>query len=122
MRVLLADVHPKVRWALRTFIEEEPELTIVGEASEADTLMSQALKLQPDLILLEWELAGRPVHKLVSALRALVLGVQVVVLGSRPESERDALVAGADGFVSKADGPGQLLTVLRGMMVEGERQ
>lgn len=105
MRVLLADDHPKVRWALRTFIEEEPGLTIVGEASEVDSLLSQAVALQPDLILLEWELDGRPGDKLLSALRALDLPARVVVLSARQESERDALAAGADSFVNKADGP-----------------
>ena len=116
MRVLLADVHPKVRWALRTFIEEEPGLTIVGEVSEANTLLSQAVTLQPDLILLEWELHGWPADKLLSALRALDLPSRVIVLSWRPESEQDALAADADGFVYKADGPEQLLCVLRRLM------
>jgi DNA-binding NarL/FixJ family response regulator len=80
MRVLLADGHPKVRQALRMFIEEEPGLSIVCEVSAADTLLSQALALQPDLILLEWELQGRPGDKLVSALRALDLPAHVIVL------------------------------------------
>jgi two-component system nitrate/nitrite response regulator NarL len=120
MRVLLADDHPKVRWALRAFIEEEPGLTIVGEVSEVDTLLSQALTLQPDLILVEWELQAWPGDKLLSALRTLDLPAQVIVLGWRPESERDALAAGADGFVSKVNGPEKLLTVLRRMMTGGE--
>jgi len=118
MRVLMADDHPKVRWALRTFIEEEPGLTTVGEVSEPDTLLSQALTLQPDLILLEWELHGWPGDKVLSALRALNLPAQVIVLSWRPESERDALAVGADGFAGKADGPAQLLTVLRRLMTE----
>jgi DNA-binding NarL/FixJ family response regulator len=113
MRVLLADTHPKVRWALHTFIKEEPGLTIVGEAKGADTLLSQALTLQPDLILLEWELTGWPVDKLLAALRALDLPVRVIVLSWRPESEQDALDAGAAGFVNKAGGPEQLVAALR---------
>lgn len=112
MRVLLADDHPKVRWALRTFIKEEPGWIIVGETSGADTLLSQALVLQPDLILLEWELPGWAGDKLLSALRALDLPSRLIVLSKSSETERLALAAGADAFVSKANGPEQLLAVL----------
>jgi two-component system nitrate/nitrite response regulator NarL len=113
VRVLVADDHPKVRWALRTFMQEEPELTVVGEASDADMLLSQALLLRPDVILLEWELVGMPASKLLLALRALDLVVQVIVLSWQPDSRQAALVAGADDFVSKANGPEPLLVALR---------
>lgn len=113
MRVLLADDHPKVRQALRMCIQEEPELSIVGEASGAETLLSQAVVLQPDLILLEWELQGWPADRLLFALHALDLGAQVIVLSWRPECEQDALAAGADGFVCKAAGAGPLMAALR---------
>ncbi|MGC9468013.1 MAG: response regulator [Anaerolineae bacterium] len=113
MRVLLADGHPKVRHALRMFLAEEPELSIVGEVSGANTLLSEALALKPDLILLEWELRGWPAGKLLSALRALELPARIIVLSWRPETEEAALAAGADGFLSKAEGPEQLLAELR---------
>jgi DNA-binding NarL/FixJ family response regulator len=101
------------------FIEEEPGLSIIGEVSEPETLLSQALVLRPDLILLEWELGGWPAGKLLSALSALELPAQVIVLSRRPETEQGALAAGADGFVGKADGPDQLLAVLRRLMKGG---
>jgi DNA-binding NarL/FixJ family response regulator len=114
MRVLLADGHTQVRWALRTAIREEPGLTVIGEASNAQTLLSQAPGLQPDLILLEWELPGAPIGgALLSALRDLDLQARVVVLGRQPEAELAALSAGADLFVNKAAGPAQLLAALR---------
>lgn len=112
MRVLLADDHPKVRRALRMFMEEESGVRIVGEVSNVEALISQALALQPDLILLEWELQGCPGNNLLCGLRALNLRTHVIVLSWRPECEKDALAAGADGFVSKANGPEQLLAVL----------
>jgi DNA-binding NarL/FixJ family response regulator len=113
MRVLLADGHARARRALRMFIAEVPGLRIVGEVSEADTLLREALILQPDVILLDWELRGLPAGKLISALRGLNLSARVIVLSWRAESERGALAAGADGFVSKASGPEPLLAVLR---------
>jgi DNA-binding NarL/FixJ family response regulator len=113
MRVLLADDHTQIRWALRTAIREEPGLTVVGEVSDAKDLVSQAQALQPDLILLEWELPGRREGDLLSSLRTLDLQPRVIVLSQRPESEKAALAAGADAFVSKAEPPEQLLSALR---------
>jgi DNA-binding NarL/FixJ family response regulator len=112
MRVMLADSHTKIRWALRTVIEEEPGLTLVGEVSEAQDLLFQARSLQPDLILLEWELPGRA-NGFLNELRALDIAPYVIVLSSQPEQREAVLASGAGAFVSKADAPEQLLTTLR---------
>jgi len=120
MRVLLADGHTQVRWALRTAIGEEPGLTLVGEVSKAEDLMSQAQTLQPDLILLEWELPSGSTGELLSALRALGLQAKVIVLSRRPECEKAALAAGADAFVSKAAPPEALLLALRRLAKGGD--
>lgn len=118
MRVLLVDGHPKVRWALRTYIQEETEFAVVGEASDADTLFSQVQLLQPDLILLEWELTGIMSDKLLPALYTLAPAVRVIVLSSWWEPEQLALAAGATGFASKANGPEALLEMLRRLAIE----
>lgn len=118
MRVLLADAHRNVRWALRTAITEEPGLTVVGEVSDADHLLSQAQALQPDLILLEWELPGRTGEELLADLGTLNHGSRVIVLSGRPEARQAALAAGAEAFVSKADAPHQLLTTLHKLVRE----
>jgi DNA-binding NarL/FixJ family response regulator len=113
MRVLLADHHSQVRWALRTAIKEEPGLVVVGEVLESETLLSQAQALRPDLILLEWELPGRPLEEVLSTLHALNNGCQVFILSRQPECETAALEAGADAFISKATAPEELLVALR---------
>ena len=120
MRVMLADSHTQIRWALRTVIEEEPGLTLVGEVSEAQNLLSQVQSLQPDLILLEWELPGRS-NGFLAELLALNLDSHVIVLSSQPELREAVLSAGAEAFVSKADAPEQLLATLRNLVRQRER-
>ena len=115
MRVMLADSHTKIRWALRTVIEEEPGLTLVGEVSEAQDLLLQARSLQPDLILLEWELPGRE-NGFLGELRALDFAPYVIVLSSQPAQREAVLASGAEAFVSKADAPEQLLATLRSLV------
>jgi two-component system invasion response regulator UvrY len=118
MRVLLADHHSQVRWALRTAIKEEPRLVVVGEATDAETLLSQVRVLRPDLILLEWELPGRPVEEVLPTLHALNKGCQVIILSRQPQCETAALEAGADAFISKAAAPKELLAILRDLANE----
>jgi DNA-binding NarL/FixJ family response regulator len=122
MRVLLADDHSQVRWALRTVIKEEPSMTIVAEVSDAAGLLAEVQATRPDLLLLEWDLPGRAVSELLPEMRALGLQCSVVVLSRRPEVEKAALAAGADAFVSKANRPEQLLNVLCALVHSGKQR
>ncbi len=117
MRVLLADDHRQVRWALRTVISEQPGLVVVGEVLEAGDLLGQAQTLRPDLVLLAWELSGQQGEHLLSSLLALDPRLRVIVLSRQPEAKPAALAAGADAFVSTADAPEQLLSALRTVAV-----
>ena len=118
MRVLLADAHPEVRWALRPVIREEPGLALAGEVSDSEHLLEQAQELKPDLIVLEWELPGQPGAELLADLGTLNHGSWVIVLSSKPEAKQAALAAGANAFVSKANGPEELLAALRELIHE----
>lgn len=123
MRVLLADDQAEVRSALRLLLEQGAGLTVVGEAAEAGDLLAQARGLVPDLVLLDWELPGKPATDgtrpgecpLLVALRSCYPRPLVVVLSGRPEAQRAALAAGADAFVSKGDPPERLLTTLHAL-------
>jgi DNA-binding response OmpR family regulator len=112
MRVVLADDHRDVRAAMRLLLEQEGA-TIVAEVFAADTLLTGAAQAQPDLVLLDWELPGMPVEDLVGGLRDLCPGTVIVALSGRLEARAEALAAGADAFVSKADPPESLLAIIR---------
>ena len=114
MRVLLADDQSKVRSALRLLLEQEPELSGVGEATDADELLAQVGTFRPDIVLLDWELPGLQAPDMLSALRALCPYLKVIALSGRPEARQAALAAGADAFVSKGDPPEQLLAAVNG--------
>ena len=58
MRVLLADDQVKVRFALRVLLERQPDVAVVGEASDARELVDQLAATRPDALLLDWELPG----------------------------------------------------------------
>ena len=112
MRVLLADDQSKVRSALRLLLEQEPELDVVGKATDADELVAQVGTVCPDIVLLDWELPGLPRHDVLSVLHARCPRLKVIALSGRPEARQAALDAGADAFVSKGDPPEQLLAAV----------
>ena len=113
MRILLADDQPKVRLGLRLLLEQEEWASVVGEAAEAESLLMQVDESQPDLVLLDWSLQSSDRPDLLPALRGCCPGLAVVVLSGQPDAEQQALDAGADAFVSKADPPELLLEAIR---------
>jgi DNA-binding NarL/FixJ family response regulator len=121
VRILVADNDARVRSALRTFIEHEPGL-VIGECSDLESLVVQVKEFKPDLVLLDWELRGRPATALLFAANASNYRPKTIVLSGRPESEQAALDAGADAFVSKADPPERLLGTLRNLVSESRKE
>jgi DNA-binding NarL/FixJ family response regulator len=113
VRILLADDQPKVRLGLRLLLEQEEWASVEGEAAEAQSLLAQVESTQPDLVLLDWSLQSSEGPNLLLVLRACCPGLAVVVLSGQPEVEQEALDAGADAFVSKADPPERLLATIR---------
>jgi len=116
MRILLADNLPKVRFALRVLLEQQPGLEVVGEAADAQDLLAQVQATAPDLVLLHWRLPGLTAADLLSTLREAFSSLLVIVLSAQSEARHAALAAGADAFVSKADPPEQLLAAVQSVL------
>jgi DNA-binding NarL/FixJ family response regulator len=112
MRVLLADDQVKVRFALRVLLERQPDVVVVGEASNACELLEQIAAMHPDALLLDWELPGLVAAGTIGALLGAFPGLTVIALSGRSEARREALMAGASAFVSKTEPPECLLTVM----------
>jgi two-component system response regulator DesR len=112
IHILLADNRSKVRFALRALLRQHPDLSIAGEASDAQALVAGVEANSPDLVLLDWELQGMATAVLIAALRTACPGLRVIVLSGRPEARQAALAAGADAFVSKIDPPDKLLAAI----------
>lgn len=113
MRILIADDQPKVRFALRVALEQQPGFKTIGEASDADDLLAQAQVVCPDLAIIDWELPALPISDLIHALHQRCRTVRVIVLSGRAETRELALAAGANMFVCKGDSPDELLNAIK---------
>ncbi len=116
MRILIADAQPKVRFALRVLLERQPDLEVVGEAIDAECLLSLIETLCPDMVLLGWELPGMDMEHLMPSLRTRCPDSIVIALSGRLEAHRAAKAIGADAFVSKSSPPDHLLDAIADCM------
>jgi len=112
MRILLADDAAKVRFALRALLERRRGFRVVGETIDTNELLALSKAINPDLILLDWELPGFGPNLTMLALRVHCPQTKVIALSSNPEAEKDAVKAGVDAFISKTAPPGYVLKVL----------
>jgi DNA-binding NarL/FixJ family response regulator len=113
MLIILADHHPQALWGLRTILQEKADLTIAGEASDANGLLLMVKSTAPDLVLMDWELPGRKNCDLFFQMRACKPKPVVVVMSSKSDFGAIALEAGADAFINKGDQPERFLDILQ---------
>ena len=111
-KILLIDDHPLMRKGMRQILELETDFVVVGEASNGSEGVAQALKLQPDLIMLDLNMKGISGLDTLRSLRAHDVNARVVVLTvSDDQSDILALMdAGVDGYLLKESDPLAQLT------------
>ena len=109
MRLFLCDDNPDYRYLARVALEQAGH-TIVGEAADGDEAVAHAGATEPDVLLLDLNLAGRSGLDALPSLREAVPGARIVVLTSGQASDERArsLAAGADGFIAK---PARIFTL-----------
>jgi DNA-binding NarL/FixJ family response regulator len=113
--VLIVDDHALFRAGLRSRLELEQDITPVGEAATAAQAVSKARALQPDLVLLDLLLPGTSGHEAIPELAKVSPRSRVLVVSSQaaPSSVRQALSAGAAGYVPKRASDEELVAAIR---------
>jgi DNA-binding NarL/FixJ family response regulator len=115
IRVLVVDDHPVVRQGLRTFIDLQDDLTVVGEAEDGETGVAEAQRCRPDVILLDMRMPGGDGVVALHELRRLGNPARVLVITSftDPVAVLPAVRAGAAGYVYKDVDPQALTAAIR---------
>ena len=101
--VLLVDDHALVRRGFRRLLEDDPAITVVGEASDGDTAIRLAVELGPRVIVMDWSMPGTSGLRAMQRILAAVPGAAIVMLSvhGEPRLEREAARAGARGYLRK---------------------
>ena len=101
--IVIADDHALVRSGLRQLLEAEGDMTVVGEAGNADAALELARACGPRVLLLDLSMPGTPSLEAIPGFVALSPAPAVVVLTAHDEDAfaREALAAGASAYVLK---------------------
>lgn len=115
IRLLLADDQALVRGALAALLELEEDLEVVVEVSRGDEVVDAARRTQPDVALLDVEMPGIDGLAAARLLRDAVPTCRVLMVTTfgRPGYLKQAMSAGASGFVVKDTPARQLADAVR---------
>jgi DNA-binding NarL/FixJ family response regulator len=115
IRVLIVDDHAVVREGLRTFLELQDGIQIVGEAADGEQAVARATELEPDVILMDLVMPHVDGIGAMRELRRRSSPSRVIVLTSFLDDERlmPALQAGAAGYLLKDVEPAELARAVR---------
>jgi DNA-binding NarL/FixJ family response regulator len=115
IRVLLVDDHQVVRRGLRTFLEIQDDIEVVGEAADGAEGVARSEELRPDVVLMDIKMPGTDGIEALRKLRGLDNPAKVLIVTSFTEQRTvvPALRAGASGYVYKDVDPEALAGAIR---------
>src|SRR3989449_91092 len=115
VRVLIADDHALVRSGLRSILDLEPEIEVIGEAGDGHEALAQAQELLPDVILMDINMGDWDGVTATRRVRNSVPSARVIVLTNYDEDDLvfSSIRAGASGYLLKEVTGSQLANAIR---------
>lgn len=115
LRILIADDHPMMRDGLRFAIELEPDMVVIGEASDGAQAIAMYNELRPDAVIMDLQMPNIDGLRAISAIRALAPQAFIVVLTTYPGDVRvaRAIALGAKSYILKHSPRNEIIATLR---------
>src|SRR5512140_2657791 len=115
VKVLIVDDHHVVRQGLRTFLDLQDDIEVLGEAGDGQAAIGLAAKLKPDVILMDLVMPVLDGITATARIKAGEAGVQVIALTSFAEDDKvfPAIQAGASSYLLKDVSPDALVDAIQ---------
>jgi len=115
IRILLADDHTLMRSGIRALLEDEPGLTVIGEAEDGRSAVAQACRLEPDVVIMDIAMPLLNGLEATRQIRQQCPRVRVLILSMHDNEEyiRQVLEAGAMGYILKDAAARELISAIR---------
>src|ERR687885_1710664 len=122
IRVLLADDHAVVRKGVREFLEDEPDIEVVGEASDGQQAVELAVALQPDVIVMDVAMPQLSGVEATKRIRSLAPAVRILALTAYDDEPYifGLLDAGVTGYMLKTAESQELVRAVRETAAESQ--
>jgi DNA-binding NarL/FixJ family response regulator len=121
LRVFLADDHPVVLAGVKSLINADIGLEVVGEARDGRTALRLATELQPDIAVLDISMPGINGVRLTAQLRAACAKCKILALTVHEDRGylRQLLEVGIDGYILKRSAPDELIRAINAVAAGG---
>jgi DNA-binding NarL/FixJ family response regulator len=121
VRVFLVDDHEIVRGGLRALIAAQPDMVVVGEASEGLSFLNGVDAARPDVVVMDVSMPVLDGIETTRRLKAALPEVKVITLTAREERSYIELImaAGASGYVLKRSAADDLVRAIRAIVAGG---
>jgi two-component system, NarL family, response regulator NreC len=115
IKILLVDDHAVVRMGLTMLLNSNPEMQVIGEASEGNEGIKKAMKLKPDVVIMDLSMPhGKDGLSATSELKKLMPDVNILILTMHDDEEYlfRAIQAGASGCILKSAPHDELMSAI----------
>jgi len=121
IRVLLADDHPVVRVGVRTLVNSEPDMEVVGEAGTGLQAINLTQELHPDVVVMDISMPEMDGLEATRRIHAIIPEIQVLILTVHAQERYlfPVLKAGAAGYIIKSTIDVELVNAIRSV-AQGE--
>jgi DNA-binding NarL/FixJ family response regulator len=115
IRILIADDHPVVRKGLRLSVEEDPDLVVVGEASDGETALAMIKKLKPQVAVLDIDMPKMDGLAVGREIARQKLKTEIIFLTFHSDEDlfRAAMDIGAKGYILKDSASQEIVAGVR---------
>lgn len=115
LKVLLVEDHTMVRLGLSLVFENCEDITLIGEASDGKQGVELALKLNPDVVLMDIGLPEMDGIQATSLIKKANPNIKILIFTSREADDDvfDSLSAGADGYIMKGANEEQIISAIK---------
>ncbi len=115
LRILIVDDHGIVRAGIRSLLEAQPGLEVIGEAARGEEALEKAMLLHPDLVLMDIAMPGMNGIEATRRIKSELPDIRILVLTIHDDEEFffPVLRAGASGYILKEAEPQELLHAIQ---------
>lgn len=115
LRILIAEDHQTVREGVKLLVDSQPDMEVIGEAGDGEMAVKEAVRISPDLLVMDISMPTLNGLKATKRLRSLLPNIKILILTRHTDDGylQQLIGAGANGYVLKQSAPTELINAIR---------